>query len=80
VNKTPLFDLVHRWRQRAEGCMKMAQMHSKAGWACKRGSKEEREHESDRYRWFRVAETYRYCAKELCRSLKTEGKRKARKP
>jgi hypothetical protein len=49
----------------------MARKHSKESWAAKRGSKEAAEHEADRYRWVRVAQTLRQCANDLKRSMLT---------
>lgn len=69
--------LIADWRKHAKGAMGMARHHDKAKWDAhaKRQDKQSNEHESDRYRWRRVAETFRHCAKELRRQVVLANKR-----
>lgn len=83
--------LIAEWRKHASGCMKVARTHDKAGIAAanesrsaalrksRREEKAKREqaenHEHSRYRWYRVAETFRFCAKELRRQVALTNKR-----
>jgi len=85
-------DLIAKWRKHASGCMKMARKHEHDGWAAEMASRaaekqksrreekakreQAREHASDRYRWFRVAETFRFCATELRRQVALTKKRR----
>ena len=61
--------LIAEWRKHASDCMGMARHHDKAKWEAHRAGKdkEANEREGDRYRWHRVAQTFRFCAKELRR-------------
>ena len=63
--------LIKDWRKQASGCMGMARHHEKERWKAHHSRKdaESHEHENDRYRWRRVAETFRHCAKELRRMV-----------
>ncbi len=65
-------DLIMMWRRYASDAMKMSRHHDKLGWEAHHAHRDAecKEHESDRYRWRRVAETFRYCAKELKRVTK----------
>lgn len=83
--------LIEKWRKHASGCMGVARHHEKDGWAAEMASRaaglrksrrEEKakraeavEHEHDRYRWHRVAQTFRFCAKELRRQVVAANKR-----
>ena len=69
--------LVADWRNKAKSCMKMSRMHGRKSWEAhaKHRDKESNEHEGDRYRWQRVAQTYRFCAKELRRQMAASNKR-----
>lgn len=55
--------LIAEWQKHARGCVK----------ASRRMDREKRE--EDRYRWYRVAETFRFCAKELRRQVVAAKKR-----
>lgn len=65
--------LISNWRKSAKYSMRMAHSHDKDGRACKIGSRMACDHEADRYRWYRVAQTFRYCASMLNR-LTISGK------
>ena len=69
--------LIKDWRKQASGCMGMARHHEKERWKAHHSRKdaESREHENDRYRWRRVAETFRHCATELRRQMVAANKR-----
>jgi hypothetical protein len=83
--------LIADWRKRAKGCMRMSRHHEKDGRTAELESRaaedsgkrklaarkqiEARDHESNRYRWRRVAETFRCCAKELRRQAALSNNR-----
>lgn len=87
----PVVLLLSEWRKRATSSMKMSRHCEKESWdaemasrdAAKRNShklsarlrRESVDREHDRYRWQRVAETYRICVKELRRVIRKQNHR-----
>jgi hypothetical protein len=63
-------ELPTKWRKQAADCMRMAGRHQLEALNISLGMKEGDQHENDRYRWRRVAETFRFCAKELRRAIR----------